>query len=553
MTESQPPLTRRELRELRARREAELQNRAASAADEAPGQGPGASPRVPDEGSSQAARRQRRPADPAPGTLFLPRTAPTPPAPARSDAAQASAPQAPAVPPTPAARPAEATERPEPAAGVAQPTAPQGREAHTSRRKERLRRQAEQARLAVDSEAPDADQSDDTFIPGAAARPTGAEATPSAPVRPSTPAPSREAAAEAASRTAAPRPTPTTPARPAPSAPGSPRPSAPTSGSAPANPATPRPSAPSNGPAPTASPTAEKPTPANAAPAEQAAAGEDHASHRRRRTGGQHHSPELQAALGASPTLEAAQAEIEAMAAAREAALRRALARRHTSPPEESFSSALGLPTTGSAVPHVPRTPGATQPEPARPPRSARRPGEREAQFPAPGTPTGPVPWQRPAASTPGPSAGVSGAPTDAGAAPTDAAPATSFSDLLGLPSAPPAKERPRKGGRRAQPAQVEDRAAQKRLENTGLISPVTQEVSVVVPQQSTTAAAARARAEAEAEAADSTGPIAASSAHGLDPLEYKSAGVQRSRWGLVVVLASVLVAVTAVVWALTA
>lgn len=106
-----------------------------------------------------------------------------------------------------------------------------------------------------------------------------------------------------------------------------------------------------------------------------------------------------------------------------------------------------------------------------------------------------------------------------------------SFSSLLGLEqeeSGPQVHE------------QGERREAHKRLENTGLIAPVTEEVSLVVNGDER-----RRGLPGEAK------PLAAQRAHGLDPLEYSAGGVRRARWGTVVVIASVVVAIASVCAAL--
>lgn len=201
---------------------------------------------------------------------------------------------------------------------------------------------------------------------------------------------------------------------------------------------------------------------------------DDTAKGSRRRRGRQapHHTPSLQQALSGAPVNDAAQSEIEAMAAARAAALREALG----------------------------KTP----------------------------------------------------------AAPESASP--SFSDILGLPSAPTpaARPKPSSGGRRGKAAEpVVDLEAQRRLENTGLIAPVTQEISVVLPQPQAAAptpapvpsATAAQRVSPDLSGVPEGGmPVAAKRAHGLDPLEYRLSGVQHARAYLILVLASVTVAVAAII-----
>lgn len=127
-----------------------------------------------------------------------------------------------------------------------------------------------------------------------------------------------------------------------------------------------------------------------------------------------------------------------------------------------------------------------------------------------------------------------------------------SFADVLGLPDAPTGASRRRPSSKRRASASGAangtpevDRAAQKRLENTGLIAPVTKEVSLVMP---TAPAQDAIPLDAEQEEAR---PLGARQAHGLDPLEYKVSGVQRARVGLTVVICSVIVALAAVVIAI--
>lgn len=133
-----------------------------------------------------------------------------------------------------------------------------------------------------------------------------------------------------------------------------------------------------------------------------------------------------------------------------------------------------------------------------------------------------------------------------------------SFADVLGLPEQAPgatqarAKSRRRAAQSRAKTrgtehaeATVVDRQAQKRLENTGLIAPVTQEISVAMPTPRVADELLSDVTEEEAK------PLDARQAHGLDPLEYKISGVQRTRAGLAVVICSVIVAIAAVVIAI--
>lgn len=141
----------------------------------------------------------------------------------------------------------------------------------------------------------------------------------------------------------------------------------------------------------------------------------------------------------------------------------------------------------------------------------------------------------------------------------SQAARTPSFADVLGLdedlppvapaPQEPPApkaqpkaeaKQKPQKEPERAPASQhTVDPEAQRALENTGLIAPITQQIrlSPVAP--------APQREQAQAS------PLQARSAHGLDPLEYRASGVRRTRATLTVVACSVIVAIAAVVIAI--
>jgi|GEM_PF-3137313 len=369
MTDSQQPLTRRELREQRERRAA--QQRAETGAAAEPGSGPASTER--------------------PGTLFIPR-APAPGAP---------------IPPTPGtAFPAAASNRP---ATEAEPPT------RRSRRAERLRRQAEEAGLI-------------------GIEPTGDE-TPAAPAQAeTTPEPGRGAKPEDSQKPApAKKPEPAKKTAPA------------------------KKPEPAKEPEPT-----KKPEPAKqaVAPVEAEAAAERVSPER---AASEARAAALRRALSGGVVRDVDHAEAEALAAERDAAVRRAVGKASQSDadePEQSFSAVLGLPPTASL--------------PAQRPEHGRRAGDEV----------------RAAAGS--------------------------------------------------EPAPLVDPDAQRRLENTGIIAPVTQQMSVVLP-------AAQAPAPSPEE---STEPVKARSAHGLDPLEYSEGGVHRTRWGTVVVVASAVVAVAAIIFA---
>ncbi|WP_291278643.1 hypothetical protein [Galactobacter sp.] len=138
--------------------------------------------------------------------------------------------------------------------------------------------------------------------------------------------------------------------------------------------------------------------------------------------------------------------------------------------------------------------------------------------------------------------------------APSAASAQPSFSELLGIqqraaapsvPSAPTKGSQRRAAKRSAEPKPLAPAVAplnspeQRQLENTGLMAPATDTVPVVL-------SAASARSQDEA-----VEPLQARQAHGLDPLEYRVSGVNRTRAGLAVVIGSVVVAAAAVVLAI--
>lgn len=112
-----------------------------------------------------------------------------------------------------------------------------------------------------------------------------------------------------------------------------------------------------------------------------------------------------------------------------------------------------------------------------------------------------------------------------------------SFSELLGLGA--PSKRRRADPDIPAVAVSPLDSPEQRKLENTGLMAPVTSSVPLSVPRKQ------------EQHAGKEALPLQARDAHGLDPLEYRVSGVKRTRAGLAVVIGSAVVAVGAVVLAI--